>query len=177
MALGEEGTLPFLQHYVTTMPRYPVGCTHDVLRPTNVTACFSAGTRDNGKAMGVRKDTILRAANEFAHRADRVSTNSTKIRVHQLMKLASCHNIEEFKQCLARIDDPSLALLHLCGHGICTEARPMACVNPEHLIWGTQETNVKHIAAHEVLKLAQTAEEYAFLLTLYQRNVDFVGLF
>ena len=180
LILDEDATLPFLQHFVAHhLAPIPMDCRHrqEMFRPAGTTACFSAGTTDLGKAMGIKKSTIVAAAYRYARRhQDVVDTTSTKVRVHQLMMLAACDTVVELQQCFIRLETKT-ALLHLCGHGICSEARRMACVNPAHLVWGDQATNIKHVAAHEVLELVETVEEYTFLLALYQRNPAFEGLF
>jgi len=133
--------------------------------------------RGSRESHGVRKSTVLKAAFEFANVKGVPPDASTKVRVHHLFKLAASGTPEELEYHLARLDDASSCLLHLCGHGICTATRPSACVNPEHVRWGTQAENVKHVAAHEILELAEMPAEYATLLTLFQRKIEYVGLF
>jgi len=180
--LDEEQILPFLQHFTATMRRHPVACRHDHLRPAAVDTCFSAGTTDLGKAMAVRKSTVYRAAFEFAKLGPTVLTEdhkklagvSTKVRVHHLFKLAACANTDDLR---AVLESNETSLLHLCGHGICTVTRRLACVNPQHTVWGTQDTNVRHTHAHSVLELATTPAEYNTVLTMIGRNPAFHGVF
>lgn len=175
--LGDHNLLLFLKEFTTAMPKTELPCRHQVLRPVGETPCFAAGTADLGKAMSIRKNTILTAAYKRAKKEGKVPSTSTKIRVHHLFMLAASATTQELLEHTARLEGQDYVLQHLCGHGICTVRRPTACVNPEHMRWGTQADNVKHVGAHEVLELAHTAEEYVFLIDLYQRNPVFSGLF
>lgn len=179
----EDSVLPFLQHFTTFALRHQaLLCRHDRLRPAAMSTCFSAGTSDIGKAMAVRKSTVFSAAFDYAilpkppagsAKWSELIKPSTKIRVHHLFKLAACNNIDDLRADL----DSGTTLLHFCGHGICTPSRPLACVNPQHTGWGTQDINVRHTYAHEVLELVQSPAEYAILCTILQRNPAYDGVF
>jgi hypothetical protein len=182
--VGDEHVLVFLQSFVTDTPRIAMACRHDRFRPDGVSHCFSAGITDRGKAMAMRKSTIFSAAYKFARRPSPAPGSppykdfscSTKVRAHHLFKLASCATTIELQHQLDRITGDE-ALLHLCGDGICSPERPHACVNPEHTVWGTQAINVRHVGAHEMLQLVQTADEYDLVRCILHRNPTFAGVF
>ena len=181
--LDEDGVLPFLQHFTTNvLQRQTLACRHQHYRPAAMSPCFAAGGTDMGKAMAVRKSTVFSAAFDFAHQPKPLTGSaaynvlmkpSTKIRTHHLFKLAACANVDDLRADL----ESDTTLLHLCGHGICSPSRPLACVNPQHTVWGSQDTNVRHTYAHEMLELVQSPSEYDTMLTLLQRNAAYFGVF
>jgi len=174
--LGPERMLAFLKTFLKDIQKLPMLCTHDTFRPLGQTNCFSAGSSDLGKAMGIRKTVVFTAAAKFANVGPASCVVSTKVRVHQLFMLATCNTNEELMDMMAKMKDKHV-VLHLCGHGICTEQRPLACVNPDHLALGTQAVNVKQTGAHDILALAHTVDEYRVLVALFQRDPAFEGLF
>ena len=184
-ALGEN-TLSFLQAFTSSLPKEDVACLHMHFLPADQTRCFTAGTADKGKAMAIRKSTVLAAAAKFlklkgldgsALELASKDAASTKVRLHQVFMLAKCTTAEELAACVASMEEKKQVILHLCGHGICSDEIPKACVNPDHLEWGLQSTNVKQTGAHEVLALVQSLAEYNFLLTIFQHKAAFQRLF
>lgn len=175
--LGTDAALPFLKDFTSGLKRNPVNCLHQAFLPDGQSPCFSVGVAELGKAMGIRKTVVTAAAARYCGLPAPETGTSTKIRVHQLFYLASAESDKELKNAIELMEKKTTVLLHLCGHGICSESRPLACVNPEHLVMGSQEVNVKHTGAHEVLALAATKEEYNLLLRVYERNPAFNGVF
>lgn len=173
-----EIMMQFMKNFIVSSNTQPdeIPCRHARFRPVGEEPCFSFGGTDGTKAMYICKSTIRNAALQFQHQPKEKRETTTKIRAHHFFKLAACSTKDELLQSITALEEGQ-GLLHLCGHGICSAKHPRACVNPKHMVWGSQSENIKHTAAHAMLELVESKEEYNFLLFLFQRDEGLCRLF
>lgn len=168
-AFGEqlEDMLAFLQRFVAEQTRVPMDCRHSA----TASPCFSTGTPETGKAAGIRKTTILAAADQCT---DGVA--STKVRTHHLFFLAASDDGHELR---ARLDGlkSNLSLVHLCGDGICRSKQEGSCCNPSHLEFAPQGANRDQTVGHSVLSACETEEERAVVLRVFGRVTNLARIF
>lgn len=177
-ALSAEHLLPqWLESFVDGLAKTPLQCRHDTFRPEGTAVCYSQGTRDSGKAMGIRKSTVLNSATDFlqtkGYRLPQTrSTASTKIRVHVLCFMRSfTHDQGAFQEAYQRLVNEDVVIAHLCGCGNCRAevSQGRACTHLAHLALTTQGQNRNQVPLHDLLSAAQTLEEYNTLVDVCHR--------
>jgi hypothetical protein len=57
----------WLKEFVDAQEKTPLDCRHGLYRPASEGPCYAQGSPDNGKAMAIRKSTVLASARRFLH--------------------------------------------------------------------------------------------------------------